>query len=81
MALQEDGKSIDDIPLDQVVIGERAQWIDGPPYELFKRLRNECPVHWSSHIPEFPAEAGFHSIVRWDDVRAVSMDWQTFSSE
>jgi cholest-4-en-3-one 26-monooxygenase len=81
MALQEDRKSGDQTPLDQVIVGERAQWMEGPPYELFKRLRSECPVHWSSHIPEFPGEAGFHSIVRWDDVRAVSMDWETFSSE
>jgi cytochrome P450 len=68
-------------PLDEIVVGEREQWIEGPPYELFKRLRSECRVHWSSHIPEFPREAGFHSVVRWDDIRAVSMDWQTFSSE
>jgi cholest-4-en-3-one 26-monooxygenase len=84
MALQEDEQTprkTEDIPLDQVIVGEREQWLEGPPYELFKRLRNECPVHWTSHLPEFPGEAGFHSIVRWDDVRAVSMDWQTFSSE
>src|SRR5947208_1566218 len=71
----------DETPLDQIVVGERQQWLEGPPYELFKRLRDECPVHWSSHIPEFPSEAGFHSVVRWDDIRAVSMDWETFSSE
>jgi cholest-4-en-3-one 26-monooxygenase len=71
----------DETPLDQIVVGERQQWLEGPPYELFKRLRSECPLHWSSHIPEFPSEAGFHSVVRWDDIRAVSMDWETFSSE
>src|SRR5436190_2920542 len=71
----------DQKPLDEIVVGERAQWLEGPPYELFKRLRDECPLHWSSHIPEFPTEADFHSVVRWDDVRAVSMDWQTLSSE
>ena len=84
MALQEDAKntqSIDEIPLDQVVVGEREQWKEGPPYALFKRMRNECPVHWSPYLPEFPGEAGFHSITRWDDIRAVSMDWQTYSSE
>ena len=81
MALREDEHGTQETPLDQVIVGEREQWMEGPPYELFKRLRNECPVHWTTHIPEFPGEAGFHSIVRWDDVRAVSMDWQTFSSE
>src|SRR3954470_22908423 len=81
MALQEDAKSQDHTPLDQIIVGDREQWMEGPPYELFKRLRNECPVHWTTHLPEFPGEAGFHSIVRWDDIRSVSMDWQTFSSE
>src|SRR3954462_6103175 len=81
MALQEDAKGTDQTPLDQVIVGDREQWMEGPPYELFKRLRNECPLHWTTHLPEFPGEAGFHSIVRWDDIRSVSMDWQTFSSE
>src|SRR3954469_13908539 len=81
MALQEDEKGIDETPLDQVIVGDREQWMEGPPYELFQRLRNECPVHWTTTLPEFPGEAGFHSIVRWDDIRSVSMDWQTFSSE
>jgi cholest-4-en-3-one 26-monooxygenase len=84
MALQEDEQStrdINEIPLDQVVVGEREQWKEGPPYALFKRMRNECPVHWSPYLPEFPGEAGFHSITRWDDIREVSMDWQTYSSE
>jgi cholest-4-en-3-one 26-monooxygenase len=85
MALQEDARTpdpaTDERPLDEIVVGEREQWRDGPPYALFKRLRNECPVHWSPYLPEFPGEAGFHSITRWDDIREVSMDWQTYSSE
>jgi cytochrome P450 len=85
MALQEDARTpdpaTDERPLDEIVVGEREQWKDGPPYALFKRLRNECPVHWSPYLPEFPGEAGFHSITRWDDIREVSMDWQTYSSE
>src|SRR3954471_5641687 len=85
MALQEDARTpdpaTDQRPLDEIVVGEREQWKDGPPHALFKRLRNECPVHWSPYLPEFPGEAGFHSITRWDDIREVSMDWQTYSSE
>jgi cytochrome P450 len=85
MALQEDARTPDpapdERPLDEIVVGEREQWKDGPPYALFKRLRNECPVHWSPYLPEFPGEAGFHSITRWDDIREVSMDWRTYSSE
>ncbi|MEA2424112.1 MAG: hypothetical protein QOH13_522 [Thermoleophilaceae bacterium] len=71
----------DETPIEDILIGEREHWLDGPPHHLFERMRNECPVHWSSQITEYPGEAGFHSITRADEVREVSMDWQTFSSE
>jgi cytochrome P450 len=71
----------DETPIEDILIGEREHWLDGPPHHLFKRMRTECPMHWSSEITEFPAEAGFHSVTRADEVRQVSMDWQTFSSE
>jgi cholest-4-en-3-one 26-monooxygenase len=70
----------DDTPIEDILVGEREHWMEGPPHHLFKRMRNECPVHWSSQITEFPNEAGFHSVTRWDDIKTVSMDWQTFSS-
>jgi cholest-4-en-3-one 26-monooxygenase len=60
---------------------EREHWVDGPPHELFTRLRGECPVHWTSKVTEFPAARGFWSVTRADDVHAVSRDWQTYSSE
>jgi cytochrome P450 len=53
----------------------------GPPHELFRRLRSECPVHWSDGITDFPDEDGFWSVTTADDVHEVSRDWQTFSSE
>jgi cytochrome P450 len=82
MALQEDSpRTTNDTPIEYILIGERENWQGGPPHELFERCRNECPVHWSSHLTEWPAEAGFHSVTTWDDVRTVSMDWQTYSSE
>jgi cholest-4-en-3-one 26-monooxygenase len=67
-------------PLEETLVTEREQWLDGPPHELFKRLRGECPVHWTSKITEYPEEAGFWSITTADDVHAVSRDWETFSS-
>jgi len=67
--------------LDEVLLIDRERWPDGPPHELFERMRNECPVHWTSHVPEFPESAGFWSITTADDVHAVSRDWQTYSSE
>src|SRR3954452_17727889 len=84
MALQEDAPqttSGDRKPIEDVLIGEREHWLDGPPHHLFKRCRSECPVHWSSHLTEWPKEEGFHSVTTWDDIRTVSMDFQTYSSE
>ena len=67
--------------LDHVLVIDREAWAEGPPHALFSRLRNECPVHWSSEIPEFPEESGYWSVTRPEDIHAVSRDWQTYSSE
>jgi cytochrome P450 len=67
--------------LKDVLLIEREHWLDGPPHELFKRLRGECPVHWTARVTEFPAARGFWSVTRADDVHTVSRDWQTYSSE
>ncbi|MDX6625101.1 MAG: hypothetical protein QOE56_90 [Solirubrobacterales bacterium] len=67
--------------LDEVLLIDRERWPDGPPHELFKQMRSECPVHWTSRVPEFPESAGFWSITTADDVHSVSRDWQTYSSE
>ena len=73
--------SIDQTPLEEVLVTEREQWVDGPPHELFKELRAKCPVHWTSRITEYPEEAGFWSVTKADDVHEVSRDWETYSSE
>jgi cytochrome P450 len=73
--------SVADRNLEDIQVIDREVWSDGPPHDLFKRMRNECPVHWTSHVPEFPESAGFWSITTADDVHAVSRDWETYSSE
>jgi cytochrome P450 len=62
-------------------VGDRSNFREGPPHELFARLRSECPVHWSDGITEYPDEDGFWSVTTAEDVHEVSRDWQTFSSE
>jgi cytochrome P450 len=62
-------------------VGDRANFREGPPHGLFRRLRSECPVHWSDGITEYPGEDGFWSVTTAEDVHEVSRDWQTFSSE
>jgi len=66
--------------LEDVLVGDRERWKDGPPHELFKELRSKCPVHWSDQITEYPEEAGFWSLATADDIHEVSHDWQTYSS-
>jgi len=67
--------------LEHVLVTERELWKDGPPHELFRELRGQCPVHWTERMTEFPGEAGFWSVTTADDVHEVSRDWQTYSSE
>src|SRR5437764_2374799 len=67
--------------LDDVRVTERELWLDGPPHELFRELRHECPIHWTSKVTEYPKEAGFWSVTRPEDIHAVSRDFKTYSSE
>jgi cholest-4-en-3-one 26-monooxygenase len=49
----------------------------GPPYDLFRELRAEAPVHWNA----MPGDAGVWAITRYKDVFDVSLDQKTFSSQ
>lgn len=66
--------------LASVDVSDYELWRDDPPYELFARLRAERPVHFSP-LDSFPHEAGFWSIVRHHDIREISLDFKTYSSE
>jgi cholest-4-en-3-one 26-monooxygenase len=52
-------------------------WARAVPYEQFARLRREAPVYWHQH----PESTGFWAVTRYDDVRAISRDHDTFSAE
>ena len=67
--------------LKDVQVTEREYWLDGPPHELFREMRQGCPVHWTSRISEYPEEAGYWSVTRADDIHTVSRDHKTYSSE
>jgi cytochrome P450 len=53
-----------------------AHYADGPPHELFRRLRDEDPVHWHGERDG----PGFWALTRYADVVQVSRDAATFSS-
>ncbi|MGV3758248.1 MAG: cytochrome P450 [Actinomycetota bacterium] len=54
-----------------------ATWGRGVPHDQFDRLRREAPIHWH---PE-PGDSGFWAVTKHADVRHISHEWQTFSSE
>jgi cholest-4-en-3-one 26-monooxygenase len=69
-----------DPSLEELRVADRELWEQGPPHETFRRLRAECPVHWTKGVTEFPTEAGFWSVTTADHVQTVSRDWETYSS-
>lgn len=70
-----------DIDIRSVELTEEELWVDGPPHEVFREMRRECPIHWTERFELFPEEAGFWSVTTAEDVHAVSRDWRTYSSE
>ena len=66
--------------LEDLRVADNEHWEQGPPHETFKRLRGQCPVHWSSGISQTPEDTGFWSVTRAEDVHTVSRDWRTYSS-
>ncbi|HYF25472.1 MAG TPA: cytochrome P450 [Baekduia sp.] len=68
-------------PLSDVRVADRECWTEGPPLDVFRRMRRECPVHWSSGMTDYPEEPGFWSVTTQEHIHAVSRSWETFSSE
>ncbi|MET0557807.1 MAG: cytochrome P450 [Solirubrobacterales bacterium] len=67
--------------VEDALIFDLVHWENGPPLKLFKRMRSECPVHWTSKVSNFPQAKGFWSVTRAEDIHTVSRDWETYSSE
>jgi cholest-4-en-3-one 26-monooxygenase len=67
-------------PIEEIDLGDMELWEQGPPHAIFDRLRREAPIHWSP-MDTWENEPGFWSITRAADVRAISRDWESFSSE
>jgi cholest-4-en-3-one 26-monooxygenase len=64
------------ITLDQIDLLEDT-WAREVPHDQFDLLRREAPVYWHDH-PEWD---GFWVVTRFDDVRGISRDHETFSTE
>jgi cytochrome P450 len=58
-------------------LADPDSFADGPPWELFRELRDHEPVAWT---PEPEPHSGFWSVTRHADIIAVSRSWQEFTS-
>jgi cytochrome P450 len=68
--------SSEHVDLAEVDLHDLKWFGDGPPHELFARLRAEAPIHWN----KLPDGTGCWAVTRHADVSAVSRDTETFSS-
>lgn len=72
--------------LDQIDVSDPDLFVGGAPYDLFKRLRHEDPVHWNPRGAVAAEDAtgtdhdGFWSVTRFEDLVKVKKDSETFSS-
>ena len=69
------------IPVDQIDFTDDRVWRrELDRWELFRTLREERPVGFQreTKLDRFPNGPGYWGLVRYDDVRAVSRDHETF---
>jgi cytochrome P450 len=64
--------------LDGIDLVNPDNYVERVPFEWFDELRHERPVSWHD---EPGGNKGFWAVTRYDDLTAVHMDWQTYSSE
>jgi cytochrome P450 len=64
--------------LDAIDLSDHDAFVDHVPHEWFAELRRNDPVHWN---PERDGGRGFWAVTRYDDIRTVHRDVETYSSE
>jgi cytochrome P450 len=64
--------------LGDIDLANPDSYVDGVPFAWFDHLREHAPVSWQR---EPAPNAGFWAVTRYDDLTAVHMDWETYSSE
>ena len=65
------------ISLDEIDLSDPDIFVPAVPHEIFALLRREDPVHFN---PERKGP-GFWAVTRYEDIRTVHRDSETFSSE
>ncbi|HEU4356663.1 MAG TPA: cytochrome P450 [Actinomycetota bacterium] len=67
-----------DADLAEIDLADPDRYVERIPSEWFDELRTRAPVVWHE---EAEPNSGFWAVTRYDDLVAVHMDWQTYSSE
>jgi cytochrome P450 len=62
----------------QIDLVNPDNYVERIPFEWFDELRRDAPVVWHD---EPGGNKGFWAVTRYDDLVAVHMDWETYSSE
>lgn len=58
-------------------LADNNAFTSGQPFDYYKRLREEAPAAWTP----VPLAAGYWAISRYDDVKRIELDPETFSSQ
>ena len=59
-------------------LSDHDAFVAAVPHAAFARLRAEDPIHWN---PQGDGGPGFWAVTRYEDIRAVHRDVETYSSE
>ena len=65
------------LTLDAIDLSDHDAFVDRVPHEWFRYLRQNDPVHWNDETDG----GGFWAITRYEDIRHVHRDVETYSSE
>ena len=71
-------ESFTDIDLATVDLTDLTYFQDGPPHEIFARMRTAPGPHWNALTDA--DEPGFWSFTKFDDIQTISSNPELFSS-
>jgi cytochrome P450 len=69
------------VGLDDVDLTDLAVFEQGAPHEVYRRLRDEAPVHWQAPTVHTPGGEGFWSLTRHEDLVWAARNPQLLSSD
>ena len=64
---------------DEFDLGNPGSWVTGHPHDFYRRMREQAPVMWTPGRKQ--GFSGFWSVSRYDDIKAVELAPETFSSQ